>query len=56
VVDGKILLELKAVKEFTDTMTAQVINYLKLSKIPVGYLVNFHNAKLGWKRFVYGRE
>ena len=34
VVDNKIILELKAVKELNDLMAAQVINYLKLSKTP----------------------
>jgi len=56
VVDNAVILELKAVKELTDSMTAQIINYLKLSKIPVGYLINFQGAKLEWKRFVCQRE
>jgi len=37
VVDNKVILELKAVQALHENMTAQVINYLKLSKIPVGY-------------------
>jgi GxxExxY protein len=56
VVDGKILLELKAVKALDHNMEAQIINYLKLSKIPVGYLINFKNASLEWRRFVCQRE
>ena len=54
VVDGKIILELKSVKELTGTMEAQLINYLRLSKVPVGYLVNFRNERVEWKRRVVG--
>ena len=54
VVAGKILLELKSVKVLSPVMEAQVINYLRLSGIPVGYLINFHGFRVEWKRFVCG--
>jgi GxxExxY protein len=56
VVDSAVILELKAVQELNNNMEAQLLNYLKLSKIPVGYLINFHGVKLEWKRFVCQRE
>ncbi|MBN2351553.1 MAG: GxxExxY protein [Spirochaetales bacterium] len=56
VVDDKIILELKSVAEFHPSMEAQIINYLKISKIPVGYLINLHNKKVEWNRFVNQRE
>jgi len=34
------------------TRMAQIINYLKLSESPVGYLLNFRNTRVEWKRFV----
>ena len=52
VVADKILLELKSVKELSPVMDAQVINYLRLSGIPVGYLINFHGCRVVWRRFV----
>ena len=52
VVEGKIILELKAVKVLTPVMDAQLINYLRLSRIEVGYLVNFRNERVEWKRRV----
>ena len=52
VVAGTIILELKAVKELSPVMDAQIINYLKLSELPVGYLINFANTRVEWKRFV----
>ncbi|RPJ03359.1 MAG: GxxExxY protein [Spirochaetaceae bacterium] len=53
VVDNKIILELKSVSALNQVMEAQIINYLRLSKIPVGYLVNFNGLKVQWKRFLF---
>jgi GxxExxY protein len=52
VVENSIILELKSVRELNPVMFAQIINYLKLSGLQVGYLLNFHNIKVEWKRFV----
>ena len=52
VVDDKIILELKSVSYLTRVMDAQIINYLKLSHMQVGYLMNFNAPRLVWKRFV----
>ena len=38
---GRILIELKAVKELASIHHAQVINYLKVTGLPVGLLINF---------------
>jgi GxxExxY protein len=38
---GRILVELKAVKEIAPIHRAQVINYLKITGLPVGLLINF---------------
>ncbi|MFO7730647.1 MAG: GxxExxY protein [Spirochaetia bacterium] len=54
VVAGKIILELKSVQSLNKVMEAQLLNYLRLSKVPVGYLVNFNGEKVVWRRFVYG--
>ena len=52
VVDDKIILELKSVKALTPVMEAQLLNYLRLSGLPVGYLVNFRNERVEWNRRV----
>ena len=54
VVAGKIILELKSVQSLGKVMEAQLLNYLRLSKMPVGYLVNFNGERVVWRRFVYG--
>ncbi len=50
---GKIIVEIKAVKQLTDEHRAQVINYLKATGQQLGLLVNFgHHPKLEYERFV----
>ena len=38
---GKIIVEIKAIKEFTPEHEAQLLNYLKATKNKLGLLVNF---------------
>jgi GxxExxY protein len=38
---GRVIIELKAVKEIAPVHKAQVLNYLKASKLRLGLLVNF---------------
>ena len=41
VVNGLVILEIKAVKELTEAHKAQLINYLKATPYEVGLLLNF---------------
>ena len=53
-VENKIILELKSVEKLHPIHEAQILAYMKLSGIGVGFLMNF-NVKLfknGLKRFV----
>ena len=52
VVDDSILLELKTVENITDVHIAQTINYLKITGVKLGILLNFKNDKLEYKRVV----
>ena len=47
---GKIIIELKAVKTLEDAHYAQVLNYLKATKMKLGILVNFHDKFIVPKR------
>ena len=40
-VDGKIIIELKAVNAITDEHVAQTLNYINLTHSKVGYILNF---------------
>lgn len=49
----QIIVELKAMSQLTAREEAQIINYLKITGLRVGLLINFHSyGKLEWKRFV----
>lgn len=52
VVMDKVILEAKSVSALTNEHTAQVINYLKLSGLKLGLLVNFGKQSLEHKRIV----
>lgn len=49
-VEGKIMVELKAVVEMQDVHLAQAINYLEAYKLDIGLLINFGNTSLQFKR------
>ena len=50
---GSIVLELKAVTALAPEHDAQLINHLRLTRQPVGYLINFgHKDTLEWKRII----
>jgi GxxExxY protein len=45
-IDGCLLLELKAVEILHPFSKAQLFSYMKLLDVPVGLLINFHEAVL----------
>ena len=48
-----VVVELKAVTELTSDHEAQLFNYMRIARQPVGYLLNFgHKGELQWKRFI----
>ena len=50
---GCLIAELKAVSVLAPEHEAQLINYLRLTRQPVGYLINFgHNDGLQWQRVI----
>lgn len=52
-VENKVVVELKAVDKMIPLFDAQIITYMKLSKSPLGLLINFNEklVKDGIKRF-----
>ena len=48
-----IVIELKAVAGLNSDHEAQLFNYMRIARQPVGYLINFgHRGELQWKRFI----
>lgn len=48
-----IVVEMKAVSDLLDLHQAQLLNYLKASKMRVGVLINFGETSLVYKRMIY---
>ncbi|WP_294677187.1 GxxExxY protein [uncultured Fluviicola sp.] len=55
IVEDKVIIELKAVKEICDVHLAQTLTYLKLTNLKLGLLINFNETRLkhGLRRVVY---
>jgi len=52
IVNGKVLIELKAQSNLLKIHEAQILNYLKATGIKIGLLVNFAYPKASVKRFI----
>jgi GxxExxY protein len=52
IVNGIVLLELKAVESLNDAHAAQLLNYLKATEIEVGLLLNF-GPQAEFRRKIY---
>ena len=52
IVENKIILELKSIDKLTTKNEAQVLTYLKVSDKRIGYLINFGNISLEYKRLI----
>ena len=55
IVVGDIIIELKSVDELTSVHRAQLFNYLRLTKKPIGLLINFGQESLQGERYVYDK-
>lgn len=52
VISDKILFEAKAVEKLASPHIRQTMNYLAISKLRLGLLVNFGSETLEWKRVI----
>ena len=51
-----VILELKSVSELTPSHRTQLFNYLRLTKKPIGLLINFGQASLQCERYFYDEK
>ena len=52
-VANSIVVELKSCKELISDHEAQLFNYMRIARQPVGYLINFGTKDdLQWQRFI----
>ncbi len=55
-VEGRLIVELKACKAIANEHVAQILGYLKSSRIETGLLINFGAAKLYVKKYLMTQE
>ena len=55
-IEGCLIVELKAVKTIADEHLAQILGYLKSSRIETGLLINFGAAKLYVNKYLMTQE
>jgi GxxExxY protein len=55
-IEGRLIVELKACKAVTDEHVAQLLGYLKSSRIETGLLINFGAPKLFVKKYLMTRK
>lgn len=56
IIENKVLIELKALKEVDKSFQNQIINYLKVFDLEVGLLINFGTESLQFKRFIHSKS
>ena len=49
---GTVIVDSKAIDRITDHERGQMLNYLRITKLSVGLILNFKRATLEWERLV----
>ena len=49
---GSIIVDAKVIDRITDHERGKMINYLRITKLRVGLILNFKHARLEWERIV----
>ena len=49
---GSIVVDAKVIDRITDHERGQMLNYLRITRLLVGVILNFKRAKLEWERVV----
>ncbi len=49
---NKIIVDTKTIERIGNTEKGQMINYLKITGLKIGLIINFKHPKLEWKRII----
>jgi GxxExxY protein len=49
---GVVVVDTKVIERITDLERGQMLNYLRITKLRVGLIINFKRAKLEWERII----
>jgi GxxExxY protein len=53
IVFNKIIVDTKIIERIGDNEIGQILNYLKITGLRVGLILNFKRSRLEWKRVVF---
>jgi GxxExxY protein len=53
---GKVVVDTKVIDAITDHERGRMLNYLKITGLQVGVIVNFKRSKLEWERIVLEQD
>ncbi len=51
-----VVVDTKVIPHITDHEMGQMLNYLKITGLPVGLILNFKRSKLEWKRVILSQD
>ena len=52
IVEDRVIVDTKVIDRITSHEQGQMINYLRITGLRVGLIINFKHAKLQWERVV----
>jgi len=52
----KVVVDAKVIDQITDHERGQMLNYLRITRLPVGLILNFKHARLEWERVVLSQS
>ena len=52
IVFDKVVVDTKVIEKITNHDIGQILNYLKITRLKLGLVLNFRRARLEWKRIV----
>jgi GxxExxY protein len=56
IVFGRVVVDTKVIDRITDIERGKMVNYLRITGLKVGVILNFKNPKLEWERIVLDRS
>ena len=56
IVLDKVVVDTKVIDRITEHELGQMLNYLKITNLPVGLILNFKRSKLEWKRVILSKS
>ena len=49
---GMVIVDAKVIERITDHERGQMLNYLRIVRLPIGLILNFKHSRLEWERIV----